>query len=166
MQDKGGESLQDGRRCARSGIMSTRNDSKRQRKGRPRNHSRYGWHPGALRLRRYALGLSAEALAELVAEATGGKVSRGAVGTWERGQHIPESATVEALASILGCEPWDRGREPAVGVAQRAEAAEEEEPRPRPRGGGHPRAGWGPNKSLRLTPHTPFLVYLPNDREQ
>ena len=161
MQDKGGESLQDGRRCARSGIMSTHDDSKRQRKGRPRNHSRYGWHPGALRLRRYALGLSAEALAELVADATGGKVSRGAVGTWERGQHIPESATVEALASILGCEPWDLGREPAVGVAQRAEAAEEEEPRGMggrgsARGGGatHARAGDPINHSTsHPTPH-------------
>ena len=143
---KGGESLQDGRRCARSGIMDRQDGSLRQRKGRPRNHSRYGWHPGALRLRRYALGLSAEALAELVAEATGGKVSRGAIGTWERGQHIPESSTVEALASILGCEPWDLGREPAVGGAQRAEAAEEEEPRGKggrrnARGGGATRAG-------------------------
>ena len=140
--------MQDGRRCARSGIMDRQDGSLRQRKGRPRNHSRYGWHPGALRLRRYALGLSAEALAELVAEATGGKVSRGAIGTWERGQHIPESSTVEALASILGCEPWDLGREPAVGVAQRAEAAEEVEPRGKggrrnARGGGATRAGAG-----------------------
>ena len=140
--------MQDGRRCARSGIMDRQDGSLRQRKGRPRNHSRYGWHPGALRLRRYALGLSAEALAELVAEATGGKVSRGAIGTWERGQHIPESSTVEALASILGCEPWDLGREPAVGVALRAEAAEEEAPRGKggrrnARGGGATRAGAG-----------------------
>jgi len=129
MQGKGGESVHRGRLCARSGSMTNDQRSMRQKGGRPKNLSRYGWHPGSLRLRRYALGITAGELAELVAEETGGKVSRGAVGTWERGEVVPESRSVEAIAAVLGCEPWELGREPAVVPAVPVEEEREEEPR-------------------------------------
>ena len=45
-------------------------------------------------------------------------------------------------------------------------AAREGRKEARARGWGHPRGGGGPNRSLHLTRSTPFLVYLPNDREQ
>ena len=114
------------------GNMKTKHDRERRGKvGRPRNHSRYGWHGGALRLRRLAYGYSAEHVAALITEATGDKVSRGAIGCWERGEHHPESRTVEALAVILLCEPWELGRAPVVDASGSSHEGEGGSPHPR-----------------------------------